>query len=69
MEELKKKVEKMAKQIEDGGDGAPSEDVMKSTNLPFIDQVMRYPFLDKFKVPRVDKYDGSGDPTEHIESF
>ncbi|XP_059436658.1 uncharacterized protein LOC132169680 [Corylus avellana] len=30
---------------------------------------MRYPFPDKYKVPRVDKYDGSGDPTEHMESF
>ncbi|XP_059446601.1 uncharacterized protein LOC132178164 [Corylus avellana] len=24
---------------------------------------------DKFKMPRVDKYDGSGDPSDHMESF
>jgi hypothetical protein len=34
MEDLKKKMEKMAKQIEDGGNGAPSEDLMQSTILP-----------------------------------
>jgi hypothetical protein len=34
---------------------------MQKTNLPFTDQVMRFPSSEKFKVPRVDKYDGSGD--------
>jgi hypothetical protein len=30
---------------------------------------MKFPFLDKFKVPRVDRYDGSGDHFDHMEGF
>ncbi|XP_059436771.1 uncharacterized protein LOC132169835 [Corylus avellana] len=30
---------------------------------------MRFPLPDKFKMPRVDKYDGSKDPSDHMESF
>lgn len=30
---------------------------------------MSYPLLDKFKNPRIDKYDGSGDSTKHMESL
>ena len=46
-----------------------AENLMSNTNLPFIDRVMRFFFLDKFKVPQVDRYDGSGDPSDHIEGF
>ncbi|XP_059455000.1 uncharacterized protein LOC132185215 [Corylus avellana] len=30
---------------------------------------MRFPLPEKFKVRHVDKYDGSGDPTDHMKSF
>ncbi|XP_059431559.1 uncharacterized protein LOC132165071 [Corylus avellana] len=58
-------VDKMA----NGDERLIAKDLMQNTNLPFTDRVMRHPLPDKLKVPRVDKYDGSGDPTNHIESF
>jgi hypothetical protein len=30
---------------------------------------MAFPMPDKFKMPRVEKYDGSKDPTKHVENF
>jgi hypothetical protein len=42
---------------------------MTKTTSPFTDRVMRFPLPDKFKDPRVDKYDGSGDPFDHVEGF
>lgn len=53
----------MARQMAQGvEDRSIAEDLMQKTNLPFTDRVMRFPSLEKFKVPCVDKYDGSGDP-------
>jgi hypothetical protein len=59
----------MALLIENKETLSVTEDLMQHTNLPFTDRVMRYPLPNRFKVPRVDKYDGSGDPTDHMESF
>jgi hypothetical protein len=44
-------------------------ELMENTNLPFIDRVMSFPLPDKFKMPQVDKYDGSGDLAEHVKSL
>ncbi|XP_059446479.1 uncharacterized protein LOC132178030 [Corylus avellana] len=59
----------MAFLIENGENRSVTKDLMQYINLPFIDRLMRFPLPDKFKVPRVDKYDGSGDPSDHMESF
>jgi hypothetical protein len=42
---------------------------MTKTTLPFTNRVLNFPLPDKFKDPRVDKYDGSRDPSDHKEGF
>ena len=43
--------------------------LMDNIDLPFIDRVLGFPLPDKFKMPRMDKYDGNGDPAEHVENL
>ncbi|XP_059436624.1 uncharacterized protein LOC132169640 [Corylus avellana] len=59
----------MAFLFENGENYSATEDLMQYTNLPFTDRVMRFPMPGNFKVPRVGEYDGSGDPSDHMESF
>ena len=42
---------------------------MQNANFPFIDRVMRFPPLERFKVPHINRYDGDGNPTNHMENF
>jgi hypothetical protein len=42
---------------------------LEDTHLPFSNLVMAFPMPDKFKMPHIKKYDGSKDPTEHVENF
>jgi hypothetical protein len=44
-------------------------DMLEDENLPFTERVKAYPIPDKFKMPRIEKYDGSGDPQAHLEAF
>jgi hypothetical protein len=44
-------------------------DMLEDENLPFIEWVKAYPMPDKFKMPRIEKYDGSEDPQAHLEAF
>jgi hypothetical protein len=44
-------------------------DMLKDDNLPFTGWVKRFRMPDKFKMPRIEKYDGSGDPQAHLEAF
>ena len=43
--------------------------MLDDENLPFTEPVRAYAMLDKFKMPRVKKYDGSRDPQSHLEAF
>ena len=43
--------------------------MLDNENLPFTEPVRAYAMPDKFKMPRVEKYDGSGDPQSHFEAF
>jgi hypothetical protein len=69
VEDLKRKYADMAHQI--AGDEVKSiaRELLEDTYLPFSNRVMVFPIPDKFKMPHVDKYNGSGDPTEHVENF
>jgi hypothetical protein len=51
VQDLKEKYAKMALLIENGEDRPIVEDLMLNTNLSSTDRVMRFPLLDKFKVP------------------
>ena len=44
-------------------------DMLDDENLPFSERVREYTMPDKFKMPRVEKYDGGGDPQAHLEAF
>jgi hypothetical protein len=44
-------------------------DMLEDEKLPFTKRVRRYPMPDKFKMPRIERYDGSGDPQAHLEAF
>ncbi|XP_059447484.1 uncharacterized protein LOC132178889 [Corylus avellana] len=59
----------MAFLIENRENWSATEDLMQHTNLPFTDWVMRFPMPGSFKVPLIGEYDGSGDPSDHMESF
>ena len=59
----------MALLMENGEGRSIAENLMSNTNLPFTDRALRFPLPDKFKVPWIDRYDGSGDPSNHMESF
>ncbi|XP_059441743.1 uncharacterized protein LOC132174049 [Corylus avellana] len=67
--DLQEKYEKMAFLIGNGENQSLAKDLMQYTNLPFTDRVMRFPLPDKFKMPWVNKYDGSTDPYDHMVSF
>jgi hypothetical protein len=69
MKDLKEKYNKMIFFMENGEGQSMAEHLMTKTTLPFTNRVLRFPLPDKFKDPRVDKYDGSRDPSDHIEGF
>ena len=43
--------------------------MLDDENLPFTEPVRVYTMPNKFKMPQVEKYDGSGDPQSHLEAF
>jgi hypothetical protein len=43
--------------------------MLDDENLSFSERVRAYAVLDKFKMPRVEKYDRSRDPKAHLEAF
>jgi hypothetical protein len=44
-------------------------EMLDDENLSFSERVRAYTMPDKFKMPRVKKYDGSEDPQAHLEAF
>ena len=69
MKDFKEKYNKMVLFMENGEGQSIAEYLMMKTTLPFTNRVLKFPLPDKFKDPWVDKYDGSGDPSNHIEGF
>jgi hypothetical protein len=52
-----------------GGDQSIMDNLMQNISPPFIDWVMKFPLLEKFKFSHIDRYDGEGNPIDHIENF
>ena len=69
MEDLKRKYALIARQIVGKDLKSTAWEILDNENLPFSEQVKVYAMPDKFKMPRVEKYDGSGDPKVHLEAF
>ena len=69
MEDLMKKYEFIARQIAGKNPKATTWEMLGDENLPFSDLVRTFMMLDKFKMPRVEKYDRRADPQAHMEAF
>ena len=69
MEDLKKKYTLIVHQMEGENLKSTAWEMLDDENLPFSEQVRAYAMPDKFKMPCVKKYDGSGDPKAHLEAF
>jgi hypothetical protein len=69
IKDFQEKYKEMVLFMENGEGQSTAEHLMAKTTLPFTNRVLNFPLPNKFKDPRVDKYDGSGDPSDHIEGF
>ncbi|KAB8714926.1 hypothetical protein FH972_026408 [Carpinus fangiana] len=70
VKDLKLKYAEMARQMAQGGEHRSIvDDLMQNANFPFIDRVMRFPLPERFKVQHINRYDGDGNPTDHMENF
>jgi hypothetical protein len=69
MKDFQEKYKEMVLFMENREGQSTAEHLMTKTTLPFTNRVLNFPLPDKFKDPRVDKYDGSGDPFDHVEGF
>lgn len=43
--------------------------IIKRTNSPFTNEVLEYPFPQKFRLLKLESYDGHIDPLDHIKPF
>ncbi|XP_059437733.1 uncharacterized protein LOC132170676 [Corylus avellana] len=68
MEDLKKKYEELTRKLAAKDEKTPAAGFMDNTDLPFTDRVLGFPLPENFKMPRVKEFNGSGDPSEHMES-
>jgi hypothetical protein len=69
MEDLKKKYAHILSQMDGEEPKSMAWDMLDDENLLFSERVRAYIMPDKFKKPRVEKYDGSRDPKAHLEAF
>lgn len=56
----------MAKRI---GTSSSIDHLLNNTDLPYNAEIMMVPFQPKFKVLKIELYDGSENPIEHLETF
>ena len=69
MKELEEKYTRILHRVNGEDPKMTAWEMLDDENLPFTEPVRAYAMLDKFKMPRVEKYDGSGDPQSHLEAF
>jgi hypothetical protein len=69
VEDLKKKYAFILQQMEGEDPKSTAWEMLDDENLPFPEQVRAYAMPDKFKMPRVEKYNESGDPNVHLATF
>jgi hypothetical protein len=69
MKDLEDKYTRMLRRMDGEDPELMAWDMLEDESLPFTGRVKAYPMPDKFKMPRIEKYDGNGDPQEHLEAF
>jgi hypothetical protein len=69
MKDLEDKYTRMLCRMDGEDPELTAWDMLENESLPFTERVKAYPMPDKFKMPRIEKYDGSGDPQDHLEAF
>jgi hypothetical protein len=69
MKDLEDKYTRMLRRMDREDPELMAWDMLEDESLPFTGRVKAYPMPDKFKMPRIEKYDGNGDPQEHLEAF
>jgi hypothetical protein len=62
MKDLEDKYTRMLRRMDGEDPGLMAWDMLEDESLPFTRRVKAYPMPDKFKMPRIEKYDGNGDP-------
>jgi hypothetical protein len=69
MKDLEDKYSRILSQMEGEHPELTAWDMLEDESLPFTKRVKAYPMPDKFKMSRIEKYDGSEDPQDHLEAF
>jgi hypothetical protein len=69
MKDLEKKYDCILHQMDGEDQKLTAWDMLEDENLLFSKRVKAYPMLDKFKMPRIERYNGSRDPQVHLEAF
>jgi hypothetical protein len=69
MKDLEDKYTRMLRRMNGEDPELMAWDMLEDESLPFTERVKAYPMPDKFKMPRIEKYNGSGDPQDHLEAF
>jgi hypothetical protein len=69
MKDLEDKYTRMLRRMDGEDPELMAWDMLEDESLPFTEQVKAYPMPDKFKMPRIEKYNGSGDSQDHLEAF
>jgi hypothetical protein len=60
MKDLEEKYTRMLRRMDGEDPELTAWDMLENESLPFTERVKAYPMPDKFKMPRIEKYDGSG---------
>jgi hypothetical protein len=69
MKDLEDKYTRMLRWMDREDPELMAWDMLENESLPFTERVKAYPMPDKFKMLRIEKYDGSRDPQDHLEAF
>jgi hypothetical protein len=69
MKELEEKYTRILHRVNGEDPKMTAWEMLDDENLHFTEPVRTYAMPDKIKIPRVEKYNGSGDPQSHLEAF
>jgi hypothetical protein len=69
MKDLEDKYTRMLRRMDGEDPELIAWDMLEDETLLFTERVKAYPMHDKFKMPWIEKYNGSGDPQDHLEAF